>query len=58
MSVRHHEQLFAHQQREIHLMQSLQEVRLVVGVLMSLYSIWFEQKLLIFLIVFLFSCLY
>ena len=27
MSVRHHEQLFAHQQREIHLMQSLQEVR-------------------------------
>ena len=25
MSVRHHEQLFAHQQRELHLLQSLQE---------------------------------
>ena len=39
MSVRHHEQLFGHQQREMHLMQSFQ-VRYYTALLCFLYSLF------------------
>eukprot|EP00596_Hydrurales_sp_CCMP1899_P006942 CAMPEP_0119035342 /NCGR_PEP_ID=MMETSP1177-20130426/2263_1 /TAXON_ID=2985 /ORGANISM="Ochromonas sp, Strain CCMP1899" /LENGTH=391 /DNA_ID=CAMNT_0006993407 /DNA_START=57 /DNA_END=1232 /DNA_ORIENTATION=- len=38
MSVRHHEQLFAHQQREMHLMQSLQECSVVLDQAVNLLN--------------------